>query len=104
MDLFAKVVLHPCVSKDRRAHDRGVDCVGTASDVSKVVSLPVRKRPERVSGSSLSSVSTCQQMCTSKAKYEDSDRPRSHDVDPVRDVHYVRHERDDPGCHVPMDS
>ena len=42
-DLFANVVLHRYVPRGRRTHERGVDCVSTASDASKVVSPPVRR-------------------------------------------------------------
>ena len=99
-DLFANVVLHRYVPRGRRTHDRGVDCVSTASDVSKVVSPPVRKCSVRIGRSILSSLGTFQQMCTSKAKNDESDLPRAHNANHARDVQRARHVRGDPGCFV----
>ena len=45
-DLFANVVMHHHVPRDRRTHDEGVDCVGTTNDVCIVVSPPVRRYSE----------------------------------------------------------
>ena len=60
--LFANVVLHHHDPRDRRTHDQGVDCVGTADAVFKVVAPPVRRYSVRIGGSVLSSSSTFQQI------------------------------------------
>ena len=76
-DLFANIVMHHHVRRDRRTHDEGVDCVGTSNDVS-------------------------QHIVTSKEKYEESSLPGAHDADHVRDMQRARHERDDLCCFVPV--
>ena len=99
-DLYADDVLHHHVPSDRRAHDHGVHCVGTICDETKVVAPPARRYSVRIGGSILSTLSTFQQMWTSKGKYDKSGLPRAHDADHVRDVQRARNARGDFGRFV----
>ena len=96
-DLFADVVMYHHDSRERRTRDGGVECVGTTNDVFKVVSPPVRRSSVRIGGSVLSALRTFQQIVISKGEYNESDVPRAHDADHVRDVQRAHHVRGDPG-------
>ena len=99
-DSYADDVLHHHVPSDRRAHDHGVHCVGTIYDEIKVVAPPARRYAVRIGGSILSTLSTFQQMWTSKGKYDKSGLPRAHNADHVRDVQRARNAHGDSGRFV----